>query len=174
MDSVVTAGLMTGGSGVLLLAMLLLVRLRAYRIVWQGEESEDEGFSLARYQPMTRLLEEDDFVFLASQPGYRPEIGAKLRRERRRIFRMYLRELAGDFHRLHAEARRMVAESHAENAELVSLLIRQQVTFWRAMAGVELRLAMEWTGLPGIDVRGLVEDIELMRLDLLRVAAPSM
>src|SRR5579862_7271657 len=114
---IVIAGVITGGAILLLLAILITLRVRTYR---QDREEDDTGeFTLARYQPMERLLAEEDFLFLASQPGYTPEIGAKLRRERRRIFRLYLRELAHDFLHLHAEARRMVADSKAEHADLV-------------------------------------------------------
>jgi hypothetical protein len=137
-----------------------------------GESGDSEGFSLERYEPMSRLLAEDDFIFLAAQPGYRPEMGAKLRRERRRIFRLYLRELARDFRGLHREARAMVAESHAEHSELVGLLIRQRLVFLGAMTTVQLRLAASRFGLGNVDVRGLLESMEAMRLDLARVVAP--
>ncbi|MGD1095933.1 MAG: hypothetical protein ABSB35_28570 [Bryobacteraceae bacterium] len=139
----------------------------------RGESSDSEGFSLERYEPMSRLLAEEDFIFLAAQPGYRPEMGAKLRRERRRIFRLYLRELAQDFRSLHREARAMVAESQADHSELVGLLIRQRLVFLGAMTMVELRLAASRFSLGNVDVRGLLESIEAMRLDLARIAAPA-
>jgi hypothetical protein len=138
-----------------------------------GESGDSEGFSLDRYEPMSRLLAEDDFVFLAAQPGYRPEMGAKLRRERRRIFRLYLRELARDFRSLHREARAMVAESQAEYSDLVGLLIRQRLVFIRAMGLVELRLTVSRFSLGNVDVRGLLESMEAMRLDLARIIAPA-
>ena len=50
-------------------------------------------FSLERYQPMGRLLGDEDLLFLKSQPGYRSELGSRWERERRRIFRLYLTEL---------------------------------------------------------------------------------
>ena len=165
------------GSVALLLAALAYMRLRSYRSArdgeWGGESGEDAEFSLARYEPMARLLSEEDFVFLAAQPGYRPEIGARLRRERRRIFRLYLRDLSADFHRLHAQARRMVANSGAEHSELVGILMRQQLTFWRGLLAVEVRLALSGLGLGQVDVRGLVEAIETMRLDLARFSSPA-
>jgi hypothetical protein len=165
------------GSVALLLAALAGMRLRSYRSArdreWAGESSETAEFSLARYEPMARLLSEEDFVFLAAQPGYRPEIGARLRRERRRIFRLYLRDLSADFHRLHAQARRMVANSGAEHSELVGILMRQQLIFWRGLLAIEVRLALSGVGLGQVDVRGLVEAIETMRLDLARFSSPA-
>lgn len=175
MNWALTGGLIMGGSVLLLLA-LLAVRLLRYRntsVPESNSEAETEEFFAARYEPMARLVTPDDLAFLASRPGYRPEVGAKLRRDRSRIFRMYLRELAGDFHHLHAMARKMVAESPEPHADLVGVLIRQQLTFWRAMASIELRLLVSPAELPRIDVSGLVESIEAMRVDLARITAPA-
>src|SRR6266853_5088246 len=120
-----------------------------------GDWGDSGGFSMSRYQPMEHLLYEEDFVFLASQPGYKPEIGARWKRERRRIFRLYLDELKRDFRRLHAEARVMAAKADAESAELVGILMRQQVAFWRAMAVLEVRLALRAAGIGKVNVRPL-------------------
>jgi hypothetical protein len=145
---------------------------------WQRREKRaihnggDSGaFSIHRYQPMEHLLSEDDFAFLSAQPGYTPEIGARWKRERRHIFRLYLNDLRRDFLRLHAEARAMAANADAESAELVGILMRQQVTFWRAMAGLELRLALRAAGIGKVNVRPLLELLEAMRADLARVGA---
>jgi hypothetical protein len=172
MNYVVAGGFITATLAVVLLA-LFAARLLAYRNTHPGPSGGDHfpEFSLVRYEPMLRLLGDEDFEFLASQPGYRPEIGKKLRRNRRHILRLYLRELAADFHRIHALARKIVAESPAENSNLVSVLMRQQIAFWRAMAILEFRLLTP--GLGQVDVRGLVEAIESMRLDVRRLAPLS-
>jgi len=153
---------------------LAAMLFRTYRSEPGGEMNSErldsDEFSLARYEPMGKLLADEDFLFLAAQPGYRPEIGAKLRRERRQIFRLYLRELSHDFHRLHAEARRMVAASTADQSELVTLLLRQQLAFWRGMAAIEVRLA--FGRLSVVDARGLIESIEAMRVALARFSVP--
>lgn len=172
MNPIAVATLAAGGSALLFAAVLIVVRLLAYRTLADPTQNEPTGFSLARYEPMARLLGEEDFLFLASQPGYRPEIGAKWRRERRRIFRLYLAELAHDFQRLHRDARAMVADSREESSELVGVLMRQQVTFWRGMLGIELRLWLDRAGIRKVDARRLVESIEAMRLDLARFHAP--
>jgi hypothetical protein len=138
-----------------------------------GDSGESSGFSISRYQPMEYLLSGEDFAFLASQPGYQPEIGARWKRERRRIFRLYLDELKRDFQRLHAQARVMAAHADAESAELVGILMRQQFAFWRAMAGLELRLALQTAGIGKVDVHPLMERLEAMRVDLARFSAPQ-
>src|SRR5438552_11799505 len=56
--------------------------------------------SLEKYRPMEPLLQEQDFRFLASQPGFSPQLGRRFRTERRRIFRGYLRHRRKDFGRV--------------------------------------------------------------------------
>jgi len=148
---------------------LLAARLLAYRATSAGPgDAEDfSTFSMARFGPMSRLISGDDEDFLASQPGYRRRIGRTLRRNRRRIFRMYLRELAAEFHRLHAAARAVVAESTEESAHMVGLLLRQQILFWRSMVVLEVSLLVP--GLYRADLRKLVEAMEGMRASLVRI-----
>jgi hypothetical protein len=67
----------------------------------------------------------------------------------------------------------MAANADAESAELVGILMRQQVTFWRAMAGLEVRLALRAAGIGKVNVRPLLELLEAMRADLARVGAPQ-
>ncbi len=125
-----------------------------------------------RYQPMLRLLAPEDFDFLASQPGFRPEIARKLRNQRRRVLRMYLRSLSKDFAMLHARARRIMTAAPEEHHELVGVLMRQRVTFWRARCVVEMRLALDWLHLGTVDVRPLLGALEQMRAEL-RLPAPT-
>jgi hypothetical protein len=127
-------------------------------------------FSVARYEPMLRLLTEDDLLFLKSQPGYRPDMGRKFTRERRRIFRLYLQELASDFHSLHAHARAAVASLPADHSALVGMLMRQQLRFWYEMAAVEMRLSLDFMEAGSIRARGLVEALAAMHVEIGRVA----
>lgn len=143
----------------------------------RGQESsaaqDGAEFSIARYEPMGRLMCDEDLRFLKAQAGYTAEIGREFSRERRRIFRLYLRELAGDFHRLHAHARAAVASMSAEHSPLVGMLLRQQVRFWYEMAAVETRLSLSWAGIGSIDARGLIEAMATMQAEIGRLAAPS-
>ena len=136
------------------------------------DSAETAAFSLDRYQPMGRLMAEEDLIFLKSQPGYRAEMGAHWKRERRRIFRLYLAELKADFRRLHAHARELVASSGADSAGLVDLLMKQQFTFLRATTALEFRLALQPIGIGKVDVTPLIELIEAMRIDLAQRTAP--
>ena len=125
-----------------------------------------------RYQPMERLLAEEDLAFLKSQPGYRAEMGARWKRERRRIFRLYLAELKADFRRLHAQARELVAASGADSAPLMEVLMKQQFTFMIATTALEFRLALQWIGIGKVDITPLIQMVEAMRVDLSQRTAP--
>jgi len=124
------------------------------------------SFSREKYYPMNVLLSLDEENFLATLPGYRPEMRTRFRRDRRRIFRMYLRDLRRDFGRLHSQARALAAHSGAEGAGLVSALLRQQVAFWASLAMLEVRLALHWAGADSVAVRDAVECVERMRLNV--------
>lgn len=144
-------------------------RSRAEASAASGEQRE---FSLDRFEPMVRLLSEEDFLFLKAQPGFKPEIGKKFLRERRRIFRLYLRELAAEFHRLHAYARSIVATLPTENSALVGMLMRQQVRFWYEISALELRVSLGSLG-ASVDARGLVQAIGQMQAEISQLAAPA-
>jgi hypothetical protein len=181
------------GSLALFLAGWITKRLRSYRSaahwqddhedsVWSGEsgpplEAEPAGDEAARRASVLhsiqvgRLLRRDDFDFLAGQRGYNPKIGSKLRRDRERVFRLYLKELANEFHRLHARARELAAASPVPHPEIVRTLMRQQVAFWLAMLRIEVtfaagrmyRLATGQARPPDIDLAALLECIEALR-----------
>ena len=115
---------------------------------------------------MAALLADDDLLFLQTQPGYRAHMGVRWKRERRRLFRWYLRELKNDFRRLHAQAREMVAQSGAESAGLVEVLMKQQMMFLRATTALEFRLALQAAGIGKVDVAPFLQLLERMRVDL--------
>jgi hypothetical protein len=164
---VVTVGSLTG-----LLWVITRMLLRRRRSSATQDSDDAAGFSLDRYQPMGRLMAEEDLVFLKSQPGYRAEIGKCWKRERRRIFRVYLAEIKADFRRLHAHARELVAASGADSAPLVGILMKQQVAFVMATSALELRLALQRIGIGRVDITPLIELLEAMRVDLAQRTAP--
>jgi hypothetical protein len=136
---------------------------------FQASAEFSADFAMERYEPMMRLLAGEDLQFLRKHAC--GKIAARWDRERRRVFRQYLRDLSVDFHRLHAHARALVSESPEQYSDLVGMLMRQQVAFLRAMAGVELRLALHAAGIGTVDVRGLIGVIDAVRLELERSVA---
>jgi hypothetical protein len=165
----ITAVSAVAGSGALGFGALVTRRLLRYRKLSPDANSGLNtpaiipDVTLDRYRPMARLLRDEDLRFLQSRPGYRPEMGARLRRSHRRIFRMYLAELSADFRQLHAAARRIVADAPEQHSALVGMLMHQQLVFWRALVAIELRLALDGAGLGAADAQRLIQAVEQLQ-----------
>jgi hypothetical protein len=122
-----------------------------------------ENFSLDSFSPMERLLDQSDFEFLSKQPGYRPEIGARLLKERKQLFLSYLRLLIGDFNQFLRIARLMMVHSTEDRADFAKVLWRQQVTFYMAVCALRVRVALYPLGWTSLDVSRLMGALENMR-----------
>ncbi|HXM41671.1 MAG TPA: hypothetical protein VN924_10485 [Bryobacteraceae bacterium] len=122
--------------------------------------------SVARYRPMERLLSEEDYRFLASQPGFDKRMLRRIRSERRRVFRGYLACLSRDFSLVGAALRLMMMYSAQDRPDLAGILYKQQALFAVGMLCVQWRLVLHTCGLGTVDVRGLVGAMESMRLEL--------
>ncbi len=138
-----------------------------------------DAFSLDSYGPMERLLDKSDFEFLKSQPGYQPEIGARLVKERKKLFLGYLQHLTRDFNQLLRIARLMIVYSPQDRAEFAKELWRQQVAFYFAICSVRLRLAFYPIGWTALDVSRLVSALATMQarveqLAFRQMAAPDL
>ena len=149
----------------------LFWRLASRSDARQGTADWLDSFSVKSYAPMERLLQKSDSVFLASQPGYRPAIGKRLERERRRIFRSYLRLLVGDFHRLIGIGKFMVVYSNQDQLEFARKLRRQQVTFYARVCALQLQLALYPLGWTSVDARGLLDALGDMRTQVGQLAS---
>src|SRR5687767_922338 len=125
-----------------------------------------ENFSISKYRPMLRLMDEADYRFLASQPGMTKKAIQRLRAERRAIFRAYLRNLIRDFHKLHMAARMHLIYSSQDRPDLAAKLVRQRLQFLAAVCGVEARLALQAAGIGHVDARALIGSVEAMRANL--------
>jgi hypothetical protein len=141
------------------------------RMVLRGKEPQTDlewcrEFSIARYRPMERLFVEEDYDFLASQPGFHPRISRKLKAERRRVFRHYLRCIRRDFDRLSAAAKMVLVHAAQDRPDLATALMKQRLVFNYAMAMVQFRLALQTLGIGTVDVRRLVSSLEAMRSEL--------
>lgn len=121
------------------------------------------GGAPTRLRPMGRLLDEADFVFLAQQPGYRPEIGRQLRRRRLAVFRTYLNQMAAEFHDLHRKLRLLALYAPTDRSDLSRILLEQRMLFSYRMFQIELRLVFFRFGMKPADVSGMVEMVEDMR-----------
>jgi hypothetical protein len=180
--SLVTYAIAMVGAGLAALGGLAWFQLGQYRRA-QGRRPEEDGSPgvyqppgvyepMQRYQPMVRLLAGEDANFLRGNTGC-PKISARWEKSRRRIGRLYLKELAADFHRLHAKARLSVAASPEQYAVLVPVLFKQKFVFWRTLAIIELRLALGGWHVPQAKIRELVGAIEAVQREFARAAAVS-
>lgn len=125
-----------------------------------------QDLSAARYRPMERLLNGDDYRFLSSQPGYDRKLLKSMRSERRRLFRGYLACLRRDFSLVGAALRLVMMYSMQERPDLARILFKQQMLFTLGTVAVEWHLALHACGIGTVDVSPLVRVMDLMRLEL--------
>ena len=125
-----------------------------------------DEFSIEKYRPMLRLLDQEDYNFLALQAGQTASTLRKLRRERRRIFRAYLRSLTADFHRLHLAGKLILVYSQEDRSDLAAKLVQQRITFSVAVVKVHMNLVLHTLGIGTVDVRNLLGTVENLRLEV--------
>jgi hypothetical protein len=148
----------------LMAAFALLFSRLASRLDGQTCTTEwFEKFSLDSFAPMERLLDPSDFEFLSEQPGYRPEIGARLLKERKKVFLGYLHLSIGDFNQLLRIARLMIVYSTEDRAEFAKALWRQQVMFYFAVCTLRVRVALYPVAWTHLDVSRLIQALGSMR-----------
>ncbi len=153
-------------------ALIVLYRSLASR--QNGEVPMDHSLVLApgKYRPMKRLLQEDDFRFLSSQPGFSARLGRQFRKERRRVFRAYLRSLRMDFGRVSKACQMLVIHAAEDRGDLAKGIIRQRLLFALGIFAVEGRLLLHAAGVGTVDVHGLVESLETMQAQIQVLLTP--
>src|SRR6202011_3167512 len=124
-----------------------------------GPMDESLTLTAGKYRPMERLLQEEDFRFLSSQPGFSARVGRRFRKERRRIFRAYLRSLSMDFARVSRALQMLVIHAAEDRGDLAKGIIRQRLLFAMGIFAVEARLLLHAAGVGTIEVHGLVESL---------------
>jgi hypothetical protein len=131
-----------------------------------------DSFSVASYYPMEELLSDEDFKFLARQPGFDLSLYRKLRRDRLHIFKQYLNRAIADFNRLHTAIRMLVAYSQEDCSEVVARLVRLRIGFFCAVIKAEFSYRLCLVGFRSLAVRSLIGRLEEMNLQLDQVLAP--
>jgi len=122
--------------------------------------------SAARYRPMQRLLQKEDYAFLAGQPGCDTAMLRRLRSQRRKLFRRYLSSLTLDFSRVCGAIRLLIVCSAQDRPDLAMVLYKQQALFAWGLLTVHCHLILHACGLATVDIHGLVRAMEYMRLEL--------
>lgn len=129
---------------VLLITAFVLLFNKLFTRVDDNESAAEwlNDFSIESYRPMERLFNEADYEFLAEQPGYHPGIGKKLRAERKKIFRAYLSQLVGDFHRLVHVANLMMVYSGKDRSDLAHSIFKLRAKFYWTVICTEASLTL--------------------------------
>jgi hypothetical protein len=155
-------------------ALLFFFRTLSSRRNSDMSRSGSLVLSPGKYRPMERLLQQDDFRFLSTQPGYSPDMGRRFRVERRRIFRAYLRSLKRDFARISLALRTLILHSAEDRGDLAAAVVRQRLMFAAGMFAVEGRLLLHAAGVSSVevDVRGLVASLETMQDQMRALLSP--
>jgi hypothetical protein len=130
-----------------------------------------DDISVERYRPMTRLLSQEDFRFLRSQPGYTPKLESRFRAHRCRIFHGYLTSLRSDFRWVCTALKILMLQSNFDRPDLASALMRNQMVFTWGIARVRCQLLLYRFGIGTVDASSLVKLLDGMRLELRAMVA---
>lgn len=161
-------------SFLLSLAAVTLLLFRQYRVVRRDVASLSPDwlfqFSVDRYRPMLRLLDDQDFLLLRTQPGFTPDMPARIRLQRCQIFRQYLDFLHGDFQQVVGSLKMVMAQSCNDRPELARVLVRMQILFVLGMFLIRLRLVLYRWGLAKVNISPLISMFDFVREKLLVLA----
>lgn len=156
----------------LLLGFVVAVVLAGVVTLWRLHRVTHEGITpaveaqilspsrsvLETYQPMGRLFAEEDFRFLS---GSRPDLVKRLRRQRRQVLRLYLRELRADFERVYAFCRSLAPKSTDPN--FAALITQQALSFYGLFLVLHVRCTLGWFMHVRIDTVDLVGAFDRLR-----------
>jgi hypothetical protein len=131
-----------------------------------------DDLSVDRYQPMTRLLAEEDLRFLRSHAGSDRKTLAAFRRQRCAVFQSYLRCLHADFQRVCMALKIIMVQSRYDRPDLARVLIHGQRAFVFGLMMVQVRVLLYRWGLASVEVGGLLSLFDAARLEL-RTLVPA-
>jgi hypothetical protein len=128
--------------------------------------------SVDRYRPMLRLLDEQDFRLLRTQPGFKPDMAQRVRLQRCQIFRQYLSSLNGDFQQIVQALKIAMTQSSQDRPDLARVLVRMQILFALGLLMIHLRLVLYRWGLAKVDISPLIGMFNFVR-EKLRELTPT-
>lgn len=157
-------------------ALILVCRKLVIDASLPVEDDWLQQLSPQRYQPLERLLDENEMARLLSHPAITPKMLRSLRTRRVRIFRGYLKSLSADYGRVCTTVKLLMVQSAQDRPDLANVLVTQRITFNLRLMMAECRLTLHALGLGGVDVAQLVAALDSMRLELntlMAAAQPS-
>jgi hypothetical protein len=128
--------------------------------------ADSESFSRAtahldRYHVMGRLFAQSDLAFVHAHACYGPQTLGRLRRQRRRICRLYLREIRADFARIWSLCRLLTP--YVKDPEFSTALLRELVTFYTLYSLLWLGTLRDSTAHNLLDVDAIVGALTRLR-----------
>jgi hypothetical protein len=102
-----------------------------------------ESFSSDKYRLLESVFSwDEELAFLASQPGYGPDIGHRHRNIKRKLACDWISELQGEFEELFQKTLSLLANSEVDRPDLHKTLWRLKFTF--TVRSALLRLRLRW------------------------------
>lgn len=150
-------------------ATFLLLRTFFASCSSYAEASEPLDLSWRDYLPLRRLLDPADFEYMRQRGVSELKI-KKLRVERRKIYRLFLRNLAHDFDHVHRRVSLMLIQSHIDRPELATELATEKLTFYRNLVQVEFRLTLHAWGIERMPAIDLLQPLEALESQLRQLA----
>ena len=126
------------------LSAFVLGGMRRFVLARHREPTHEwfEAFDFGRYQALAQLFAPQDFDFLRSQPGYTPDLSARLKSDRLKIAEGYLNELQTDVRLLLNFANRASAMGAVDADNFSAFLLKQEFRFIATMARLRCELAL--------------------------------
>jgi hypothetical protein len=101
-------------------------------------------------------------------------MASRIRKERCQIFRSYLKSLESDFQRVCCAAKILMMQADQDRPDLAALLLRSQIAFGWGMLAVQFRVTLYSYGVGTVNVRALLRQFDVMRLELGNLTPVSM
>ena len=153
-------------------AFFVLVR----RITRPGLSSEDLNgwidINRQSCRPLERLLDPTEFAYLRNRGLSKGRI-KELRRQRLRLFRLYLRRLTLDFHAVHAALEVALVNSAEDRPDLARELGKQRLLFYRGLLSVECHLVLYAAGIHTAPSLDLIRPLERLHVQFCQLS-PAM
>jgi hypothetical protein len=146
----------------LLLAIELVHLGRATPGLPEPAQLDSEIARARKYEPMGRLFARREFSF-ASGFENNPAIEQRLRKNRRRVMALYLKEIRHDFHRAWSTCRLLAPFS--TDPEFGSMLAKQLGTFYTLYLTLQFRLLVGSYSFAGADVENLVTAVRSLQIN---------
>jgi hypothetical protein len=119
--------------------------------------------------PFRRLLDRTDFDYLRGA-GLAAEILKTFKTQRRKIARLWLRDLAADFNSVDSAARLLLVTSQVDRPGLAAELFRQRATFCWYFLRAEAQITLAGRGCQSLQPLATLEILEMLCVEMRKLA----